>query len=389
MGFRYRHTAISPAIMELRQWQNLANAGSTSVYIMGTLGAHKDKSGLLASKKAFTFFANHEDLYRNVTSAAKVLLIDKPLMARVDMEAEGWIQALSQAHIPFDEVKQSEVTEVLLREKKLIILPDVRFVTDEFASLIDQYVKDGGYVLATGYSGAYDGSKRPREHYAFSTMGLDGIQEKQTGLMSTILEITDEERSVFPDCSQKECAYIVPGAEFVVPKVLDTENVKMYLTLVPEQKYGPPEICYPTETTSIKGVYVNESGQGRFVYVPWLMGGFYYEQGFDNTFSFMKDVLFSLCQVKSIAKDVNPMCEFTVMEKENGEKLIHVVNTSGCFENHYFEPIPMTDLVIDPGLEHISEVKAYNGGTAEIICSEGREYIRLNELKVYEVLRIK
>lgn len=389
MGFRYRHTAISPAIMELRQWQNLANAGSTSVYIMGTLGEHKDQSGLLASKKAFDFFAKHEDLYQKVTSAAKVLLIDKPLMARVDMEVEGWIQALSEAHIPFDEVKQSEVTEEMLREKDLVILADVRFVTDEFAAFIDQYVKEGGCVLATGYSGTYDGLRKPRERYAFSTMGLGEILEKRIGLMSSVLEIADSERRVFTNCSKKECAYIVPGAEFVVPKVLDTETVKTYLTLVPEQKYGPPEICYPTEKTCIPGVYVNQAGAGKFVYVPWLMGSFYYEQGFDNTFSFMKDVLFALCGANSIAKDANPMCEFTIMEKEDGEKIIHVMNTSGCFGSRYFEPVPMVDIVIDPGMEHITEVNAYHGGTAEIMKNDGRDCIRLNRLNVYEVLSVK
>ncbi len=389
MGFRYRHTAISPAIMEVRQWQNLANAGATSVYIMGTIGEHKDRSGLTASKKAFDFFAEHEELYTNVHSVAETLLVDKPLLARMDAEVEGWICGLSEAHIPFDEMKLSEVTPEILRQKKLVILADARFVSDEFAEMIDSYVKGGGIVLATGETGTGESNYRLRATNAFASMGIGAMKEKRTGLMSSIFEISEDERNVFVHTASKECAYIVPGSEVVVGEILNPGRTKTYMTLIPEQKYGPPEICYPTEVSDIPGIYETSYGKGKVIYVPWLLGSFYYEQGFDNTFSFMKDVLFGLCDAKSIAKDANPMCEFTVMEKENGERIIHVINTSGCYGNRYFEPVPMENIIVDPGMDAITEARAYHGGTVEMIEIDGKTCLRLNSLKVYEVLSMK
>ena len=44
MGFRYRESSVSPGVSALRQWQNIANAGSTSLYVIGRLDNHRDKS---------------------------------------------------------------------------------------------------------------------------------------------------------------------------------------------------------------------------------------------------------------------------------------------------------------------------------------------------------
>lgn len=82
MGFRYRDSSVSAGQLALRQWQNLANAGSVSLYIMGHLDNHKDRTALNASKAAFAFHREHEALYRGLQSAAKVLLVTKPIMAR-------------------------------------------------------------------------------------------------------------------------------------------------------------------------------------------------------------------------------------------------------------------------------------------------------------------
>ena len=42
-----------------------------------------------------------------------MLLIEKPLMGRNDPEADGWVQVLTQLHIPFDEQKIGEVSAPL------------------------------------------------------------------------------------------------------------------------------------------------------------------------------------------------------------------------------------------------------------------------------------
>ena len=143
LGFRYRHSSVSSGIMELRQWQSLAYSGSTSLYIMGTLGGHKDRSGVDASARAFAFMAAHEDLYRGAVSGAEVLLVDKPLMGREDFEISGLSQILTECHIPFDEEALGALDAEKLSRYRAVILPDAASLSDAQAALFDAYVENG------------------------------------------------------------------------------------------------------------------------------------------------------------------------------------------------------------------------------------------------------
>lgn len=143
MGFRYRDSSVSAGQLALRQWQNLANAGSVSLYIMGHLDNHKDRTALNASKAAFAFHREHEALYRGLQSAAKVLLVTKPIMARSDPEVYGWVRALTESHIPFDEVKLTELTPELLRRWDVVILGDVKQCSPQQTTMLDAYAAQG------------------------------------------------------------------------------------------------------------------------------------------------------------------------------------------------------------------------------------------------------
>lgn len=150
MGFRYRDSSVSAGQLALRQWQNLANAGSVSLYIMGRLDNHKDLTALNASQAPFTFHKEHEELYCGLQSAAKVLLVTKPLMARSDPEIYGWVRALTESHIPFDEVKLTELTPELLRRWDVVILGDIKQCSPQQTTMLDAYAAQGGIVLASG-----------------------------------------------------------------------------------------------------------------------------------------------------------------------------------------------------------------------------------------------
>ena len=383
-GFRYRHSSISPEIMELRQWQNLANGAGTSLYIMGTLENHRDRSGINASKKVFDFYAIHEDEFRGLHSGAEVLLVDKMLLARVDAEVSGFIRILSENHIPFDEMKLGEITPEILDSKKLVILPDTRFLSDEAAKMFDEYVSRGGVLLATGYSGCYMQNFQPRKKQALNSLGVGSITEKRTGLKSSIFEISDKDKAVLKYVADVELGYIVPGEDLVVGNITDLSKTETYLELIPEQMYGPPEVCYPKENSTIPGIYKSAYGKGYGVWLPWLAGSLYYEQGQANTFTILKDILLHVCGVKNLAPKLTPMCEITLL-KNNSRRLLQLVNTTGCFLNSYFEPVPLYNVELELGeIEH-SSVRTLNGGKVRI--TNGR--ILLDKLDTYEAIVVE
>lgn len=61
--------------MALRQWQNLANSGCLSLYIMGRLDNHRDVSGFEPTRRVFQFHKAHEDVFAGLQSAARTVLL--------------------------------------------------------------------------------------------------------------------------------------------------------------------------------------------------------------------------------------------------------------------------------------------------------------------------
>ena len=386
LGFRYRHSSVSSGIMEVRQWQSLAYTQSLSLYIMGTLGGHKDKTALRASQKAFDFMAAHEDLYRGAVSAAKVLLIDKPLMGREDKEVSGLIRVLTESHIPFDEGTMADVTPEVLGKYEAVVLPDVMSLSDAQAAVLDDYVREGGKLIATGKTACFNERRMPRGEVAVKAFGLGKVNETRTGLKSSIFEITDRDEKVLISSADAGLGYVVPGSEIVFPEAL--EGTEKYLKLVPEQKVGPPEVCYATSETELPGLFRNCYGKGTAVYVPFMAGTFYQEQGYENTFIFMKDVLTNLACIRPLADNLTPMCEITVTSQP-GRTLIHLINNTGCFGNSFFEPVPIRHIKLNVELPAACRVTAFNGGKADLACECGRAVLTLDKLKTYEVITVE
>jgi len=371
MAFRYRDSSVSPALMGLRQWQNLANGGNLSLYIMGRLDNHRDVSALAPTKRVFDFHRKHEALFSGLTSAAEVLLVQKGGMGR-DPETCGWVQALTESHVPFDEVKLANLTEERLEGKRLVILGGAGKLPEAQKTLLDGFAQGGGTVIVSGDTPGLD------------CLGIKELGGRKRGLMSSAFEVGEDEKDRFPRCAE---APLIPiGADLQMAGFED--GTERYLRLIPEHPYGPPERCYCTEVTDHPGVTVHTHGAGQGVYIPWMIGSFYFNEGWQNTLNLMRDVLFSLCGLPELAPGLTPMVELAAAKKD-GLLLVQLVNGTGCFANRWFPPVPVRDIRLKlPGLAGKS-ARTLNGG--QVLCegSGGSLTIHLNELNEYEAITIE
>ncbi len=372
MAFRYRDSSVSPALMALRQWQNLANGGRLSLYLMGRLDNHRDVSALAPTKRVFQFHKEHEELFCNLTSAARVVLVQKGGLGHGDPEAQGWLQALTESHVPFDEIKLSDLKPEKLQEKNVVILGSVGKLPEPPKALLDQFARDGGTVIVSGNAPGLD------------CLGIKALGEHKKGLMSSVFEVREDEKDAFPRCAQAPLIPIGPDlqlAEF-------EKNTNQHLRLVPEHPYGPPERCWYTEVTDHPGVTVRPYGAGRGVYLPWMVGSFYFDQGWQNTLNLMRDVLFSLCGLPELAPGLTPMVELTLAKKDD-TLVVQLVNGTGCFANRWFPPVPVQDIRLElPGLAG-KAARALNGGQVLWESNSGSLTVQLNELNEYEAIIIK
>lgn len=369
MAFRYRDSSVSPALMALRQWQSLANGGTLSLYIMGRLDNHRDVSTLAPTKRVFQFHREHEELFRRLASAAEVVLVQKGGLGHGDPEAQGWVQALTESHIPFDEVKLADLKPEKLEGKQIVILGGTGKLPEALGALLDGFAQTGGTVIASGNT------------TGLTCLGIKALGERKKGLMSSAFEVRETDQAAFPRCVE---APIIPiGPELQLAEF--EESTARYLRLIPEHPYGPPERCYYTEVTDYPGVTVHQHGAGRGVYIPWNIGSFYFEQGWQNTLNVIQDVLFSLCALPELAPDLSPMVELTLAKKE-GLLLAQLVNASGCFANRWFPPLPVRDIRLElPGLAG-KTARTLNGGKAACESREDKLIINLDVLDEYEAI---
>ncbi len=329
MGFSARGTSVSPALHEYRLWQALANFGGLDFFTMGRLDNREDTSGFSRARKVFAFAEKHESLFIGVKSQAEVLLVRDSYHMPVP-EERGWIRVLTELHIPFDEVLASSLEKTNLKTYKAVILPDKSKLKESICSRIDDFVRDGGSVVVIG--------KSPMEHgKPLAALGLKEV-ELFVNAAGANLHLTEEFRQFFPSLENRS---FIPVGKGYYP--YSVETAKGLVSLMPPQRFGPPEVCYMNEDpTGLHGIVLNEFGTGKAIYIPWNVGALYYAEGYDIWLIFLKDVMEHILALISLSSSLSPMVEVTVGTKGD-ETIVQFVNGTGHFGNSFFDPVELMD----------------------------------------------
>ncbi len=149
MGFAYRHVAVDPALQELRLWQTLSNFGGLDYYVMGRLYDKEDRSAYPRVQKVFRYAAEHEEFCYGVSSKADTLLVREAYVIP-NPEERGWIRALTESHILFDETLSGGLAKIDLGKYRTIILPEKQRLAPAALEKLMAWVQQGGTLLASG-----------------------------------------------------------------------------------------------------------------------------------------------------------------------------------------------------------------------------------------------
>ncbi|MCL2059689.1 MAG: beta-galactosidase trimerization domain-containing protein [Oscillospiraceae bacterium] len=359
VGFFYRHIAVSPEQQGLRMWQNLANIGGLDYYLIGRLDNHQDRSGYGPVREVFDFHKKHEGLYTGLRSNADALLLRSHGWSDAG-EERGWIRALTESHILFDEAQERHALTLDLGKYKAVVLPNSEVMSDAMAAKLDAYVEAGGALVATGMPGRYDEVYEERAIPPLRCLGVERVLYERGDMLSAMFSLSDGDKEHFPDFADTDVAFF--GDTYIFNEYKD--GAAKYMKLIPPQDFGPPERCYAKFSSELPGVVVNAfgkgngiinsnsngkgndssngNGNGKAVYIPSLVGDLYYREGYANTFWLMKGALMNLAGLASVAPGLSEMVEVTYSEKKDGSAaLLQFVNTSGHFGTSFMKPLPV------------------------------------------------
>lgn len=378
IGYFYRHVAVSPAQQELRLWQNLAACGGLDYYLIGRLDNHCDRSGFERVKRVFSFHEKHFE------TTYKGLRPDSPLLLVNGGEYRGWFRMLTENHVPFDLLNRDKLEAIDLNRYKCVVLPNIKYLSDNEAQMIDDFVDTGGTLIAIGETGFGDEWFEDRNTCALKSLGIKANTKCDSTMRSAVLEVMDKE--TFPSMVDRDLLYI--GDQFIFNEYEPT--TKGMLRLIPPHQYGPPELCYWTEETDLPGLAINRFGKGKAVCFPWNPGSLFYREGHDNTLIFVRDVLTKIAGLPVI-KGLSPMVEATMAKNpDSAFSLLQLVNTSGHFGNSFYDPVTMRDLsiVIPHDTEPRTVMRLSDGADVPFAYGDGRLTLQLDTLSFFEGIKI-
>ncbi|MDR3174544.1 MAG: hypothetical protein LBU19_09870 [Treponema sp.] len=355
IGFPYRHVSVSPCQQELRLWQNLANLGAVDYYLIGRLDNHGDKSGYGGIRKVFRFAKENHGELRGLRNQARVLVL-RSAHWDDDPEARGWIRVLTESHIPLEEARLEKLSLDALSPFKVIVLPDLKVMSGTQAGILDDFVRRGAVILATGETGFYDDRYERRSKVPLASLGIAETLYHRRDTLSAMLLVEEEPdpggiagisrspaKKYFPHFTNTR--YVACGPEFINVRV--EEGAESWLPFLPPQPFGPPERCYSINpAVDIPGLTRFKFGQGAGLYIPWKPGTLFYQEGYPNTAWFMQDVLEQICGLRSIAPALSPMVEVTLSAGAD-RLVVQLVNGSGHYGNSFYAPLPVRDIALE------------------------------------------
>jgi hypothetical protein len=373
IGMDYRHTATSPNIGKVFMAEQMLNGASPGIYFMGRLENQYDRVFLPALKEIFGFHKTNEKLFTNVESLGKVGLIPGS-----SQDYRGIMKLLTEEHIMYDLIQQSAVGSENAPRRldyyDALILSNVVDMDDNFVALIDNYVKNGGKILVTGFPGTgiiagtdargpaarnartntsgasarNDEKAAPISKIRLQSLGVAPDYEIFPRTISTYLKVMDNDRADLGQNEFKDFDLIMMNSGFLKCKTVG--NAKSYLRLLPNTMHGPPEKCFFTDAdvTDYPGIIANDFGKGKAVFIPWQIGSQYSWKGNNGQRAVFMAAMKNLLKIDNqLETDASPLIEMTHLANRKGAfEWIGMINHSGQIGDAFREPVPIYNTTI-------------------------------------------
>jgi hypothetical protein len=159
------------------------------------------------------------------------------------------IKLLSEEHIMYDIIEPSALgtsrTPRKLEDYEALILGDVSSMDDRLIAVIDDYVKNGGKILATGFTSTKDISGKPMNSIRLQSLGVDTSFETFDRAKSTYLKISENDKATLGQQEFKDFSIMMLYSDFL--KCKPVRDAKGYMRFLPATRFGPPEKAYYTE----------------------------------------------------------------------------------------------------------------------------------------------
>lgn len=403
LDFPYRFSAEQPGLVGLHLAQTLSQGVNPWAYVIGTTD-QPDRKNFGIVKEMLTFHRDHEDLYENLRSVAKVLLISSLRseerygraegVARVKNALRGTYRALVEEHVPFDILPDQHLVAAAsdgrLAGYDTIVLPNVAILDDEQLDVADTFVKNGGGLVATYDTTGFDTEGSPRQDIGLQSLGVTRITARREGpgdVRGSYLRVT--RREDLPGLDETDLIAVDRGFHNVEVRLGSQPS----LHYIPVSRFGPPEKIYWDLETEHPGLLWHVHGEGRTAYFPWPVDSLFFDHSLPEHRRLLANAVVQVSEGgRQVITNAPPQIEIVVNEQAAiGRFLVHLVNFSGHQDRSYHDPLEVRDITVEvAGTGDRTKVRSTQLGT-ELPAELANDRLRftLPSLGLYDVVTIE
>ena len=369
----FRHSGVAPHLHSQRLWQQMVAGGWLDFYCMGPLQRLEDRAGLGPASDVYRFHAANEKWLLRTESAAEVgLLYDD------GDDYWGWVQMLSERHIPFDLVS---MTRSDLSRYKALIAPDSGRLNADDAGKLDAWVEQGGKLLLSG-----------RMPEGLACLGKPALKKTWPERHSMYVRFHAEDKAALAMDNLKDYDLSHLRGDFYEYEA--APNAAPMLTLVHDVTYGPPEKCYIRNESDIPGLWTREHGKGMAAILPFQIGAMYKEWGNQSHPLLAVGALENVLKTgRRLHVETSPLVEVSHRRDPEGAfEWVGLLNHSGHLVTSIHAPIPISQLKVS--LRTKNQVKGVrsltDGATLDHTeSSPGQIEVVLPQLNVFEIVLVE
>lgn len=357
IDYPWRQVLESGSYHMVRYSQMLGTGAKPDLYLMGTFQGQDDHRFEAPLSDLYKWYARPEISahYDGLAPGARVALYLSDRTERWGggvpggkKWSAGWrgaYTALVDRRIPFWAVSDDRVadgaTKLSPTDYDAIIMPGVAILTDKEADALDDYVRAGGTLIATGQTGGYDGLGKVRPAMAMQSSPVLRYGDIANDHGWTF----DAARASGIDLGGARIP--ATGDYYRATAASDAQNL---LPRAPDQPFGPPELSYAKPDAprgDEPGILVRRYGKGTSIHLPWQPDIQYYRDGLPDHSLLFAALIAKYAPPAQVKLNGAGPAELMVMRHPATSRLlIHVINYSGQRNGLYTDPAKLHDLRI-------------------------------------------